>query len=319
MENNKIVRLLKIITLLDGSYKKWTAQDMAAHFGISERTFHRDRKILEDIGVPLYYDSDKKTYDICDTYTFSPPQFTRDEAIALSLAARYYQSENAPYKNHLDIAIAKILNALPQSISEVLQNIDARMLTLNDPIVDLSEYQDLIAQIEEAIEKQKRVKIAYNSLADDLVKCRNLDPYNLILKNGACFVVGYCHLRNAIRIFRVDRIKSFEALDERFEKDENYSPEKYFKYSWGIERGQEFKVELYFKGVAAQIVREYNWHPSQEIKELSDGIIFRVRTSSAIEMKKWILGFGSEVEVKEPEWLRQELIDEVEKIKEIYK
>ncbi|MEJ6949427.1 hypothetical protein [Natronospora cellulosivora (SeqCode)] len=34
-----------------------------------------------------------KTYDICDTYTFSPPQFTRDEAIALSLAARYYQSK----------------------------------------------------------------------------------------------------------------------------------------------------------------------------------------------------------------------------------
>jgi predicted DNA-binding transcriptional regulator YafY len=83
-----------MITLLEGSHKKWTAGDLAEYFGISERTFHHDRQTLENIGVPLYYDLGKRTYNIMDTYSFSPPEFTRDEAIALTLAARVVREYN---------------------------------------------------------------------------------------------------------------------------------------------------------------------------------------------------------------------------------
>ncbi|MEJ6949420.1 helix-turn-helix transcriptional regulator [Natronospora cellulosivora (SeqCode)] len=194
------------------------------------------------------------------------------------------------------------------------------MLTLNEPLVDLSKHQDLISQIEEAIEKKMSVKIAYNSLADDKIKERKLDPYSIILKNGACYIVGYCHLRQDVLTFRIDRINAFSLLKECFEIAENYSADKYFQYSWGIERGKEFSVELYFNGIAAQIVKEYNWHPTQQSKELSDGrMFFKVRTGSAMEIKRWILSFGSEVEVKSPAWLKEDIKDEVEKTKEIYK
>ncbi len=320
MDSQRIERLVHMITLLEGSHKKWTAGDLADYFSISERTFHRDRQTLEKIGVPLYYDPQKKTYNILDTYSFSPPEFTRDEAIALTLAARTYQSENSPYKKELDMALAKMLNALPESIRDVINNLEDRMVTLNNPSVDLTRYQELITELEKAIEAGKRLQIEYNSLADSETRERKLDPYNLILKNGACYLVGYCHLREDIRTFRIDRINDYMVLKETYERPENFSADKYFRYSWGIERGSDYKVELVFKGVAARVVREYNWHPSQELKELSDGkLLFKVRTGSTMEIKRWILSFGSEVEIKGPDWLFEEIKQDLEKTLDIYK
>ncbi len=310
MESRRIERLVHMITLLEGGHKKWTAGDLADYFAISERTFHRDRHILENIGVPLYYDPQKKTYNILNTYSFAPPEFTRDEAIALSLAARSYKSENLPYKKELDMALAKMLNSLPESIRDIINNLEDRLVTLNNPAVDLTEHQELIVDLEKAIEHDKRIMIEYNSLADNQKRKRKLDPYNLILKNGACYLVGFCYLRNAIRTFRIDRISHFKVFKETFVRPESYSANKYFRYSWGIERGRAFNVELVFKGVAARIVKEYEWHPSQSIKEIDDGkVFFRVKTGSLMEIKKWILSFGSEVKILSPEWL----VDDIKK------
>ncbi|MFW6035850.1 MAG: helix-turn-helix transcriptional regulator [Halothermotrichaceae bacterium] len=320
MKYSRVERLVNMITLLEGSHKKWTASKLAENFGISERTFHRDRIVLEKIGVPLYFDSEKETYDILDTYSFSPPEFTRDEAVALSLAASTYQSENSPYRGELDLALSKILNALPESICEVIENIDKRLITLSNPSVDLTEYQELITAIEKSIEQSSCIEIEYNSLADNKIREREIDPYNLILKDGACYLVGYCHLREDIRTFRIDRIYEYNILDIKYERPENFSADMYFRYSWGVERGSDFKVELVFKGTAARIVQEYDWHPSQQIEMLDDDkILFKVRTGSSMEIKRWILSFGSEVEVKKPDWLCLEIKQELEKMLKQYK
>ena len=68
MESRRLERLVHMITLLEGGYKKWPAGDLADYFAISERTLHRDRHIMENIDVTLYYDPQKKTYYILNTY-----------------------------------------------------------------------------------------------------------------------------------------------------------------------------------------------------------------------------------------------------------
>ncbi|MEJ6949381.1 helix-turn-helix transcriptional regulator [Natronospora cellulosivora (SeqCode)] len=147
MEENqrlsRLYRLIKMITLLESTHKKWTASDLADYFQVSERTFHRDREILERI-MPLYYDSSKKTYAVLDTFSFNPPSFTRDEAVALAMAARAFKVENFPYKNDLDMALAKMLNSLPESICEVLETLGDKMTALGNPLVDLASYRDEI-------------------------------------------------------------------------------------------------------------------------------------------------------------------------------
>ncbi|MFW6029265.1 MAG: hypothetical protein ACOCRO_03325 [Halanaerobiales bacterium] len=87
--------------------------------------------------MSLYYDSTKKSYAVHDTFSFNPPLFTRDEAVALALAARAFKVENFPYQNELDIALAKMLKSLPESIQDVLEGLGKKMVALDNPTVDL--------------------------------------------------------------------------------------------------------------------------------------------------------------------------------------
>ncbi len=319
MKNERIFRLLKMITLLSDKTRRWKAGDVAEFFGISERTFHRDRQILESLGVPLYYDKNKVTYEILDTFNFTPPEFTRDEALAMALAAQMAGGNNFPYPGDLKIALAKMLNSLPGSIQQVLENLDDKFISLHRAGVDLSYYQEEIRLIEKAINNKYTVTVDYHALGREDSVFRKIDPYSLVYENGAVYLVGYCHLRENIRIFRIDRMNTLEMSEEEFERPGNFSLDNYFKFTWGVEKGEMFTVELIFTGTAARLVQEFNWHPTQEIESLpGDKLLFRVKTCSMTEIKKWVLGFGSEVEVIKPEKLREDVVFEMKKMLENY-
>jgi len=90
--------------------------------------------------------------------------------------------------------------------------------------------------------------------------------------------------------------------------------------AWGVEQGKnEMEVEVRFSGRAARFVPEYHWSDQQEIEEIAENeIIFKVKTGSREEIKKWVLGYGSEAEVLRPAELRKEMQQEIEKMLENY-
>jgi len=85
---NRIFRILKMITLLSSNYKKWNTKDFTDYFNISESTFYRDKKYMENMGVPIYYDREKKSYVIMDNYYFKSPNINKEETLALAFAAK---------------------------------------------------------------------------------------------------------------------------------------------------------------------------------------------------------------------------------------
>jgi len=137
---------------------------------------------------------------------------------------------------------------------------------------------------------------------------RIVDPYAFKLSFGIWYLVGYCHLRKEIRTFRIDRIQYTEVLDESFTIPEDFNMDGFFAGSWGIVRGKKYRVKLRFAREIADFVAECSWHPSQKLNRNKDGTLsaeFEVRGLS--EIKIWILGFGQNVEVLEPEELRQDM------------
>ncbi len=319
-EKTRIFRILKLITLLEGRHKKWSASDLAKFFGISLRTFHRDRELMEELKIPIYFDKELDSYNIMDTFRFTPPELTKDEGLALLLVGRASQEDNFPYQQELETGLAKILNSLPDSIRQVLEGIEDKISFQRDQGVDLSGYQEQIKEIEKAINRCNTIKINYYSLSSNKSRERKVDPYSITFKKGAGYLVGYCYLHHEIRLFRIDRIDDFEVLKRTFNRPEDYSLMKYFNNVWGVERGKEVQIELLISGFAAKYIKEYNWHSSQEIEELDDErIIFKVETGSLEEIKKWILGFGKDILVLEPESLKEEIMKEIEEMQENYR
>ena len=101
-------------------------------------------------------------------------------------------------------------------------------------------------------------------------------------------------------------MEAVEALLTTFELPKNFSPDAFFAGSWLIEQGETVRVQLRFAPEAARWVRDEQFHESQQTEDLEDGsILYSVCVQGTREITRWILGYGGEVEVLEPESLRE--------------
>jgi len=319
-DNNRIFRIIKTIMLLNEPYKHWEAKDFAEYFEISERTFHRDKKIMEELGVPIYYDNHLKEYKILDNFRFKAPNLDHKETEAVLLAAKEYQNRSFPMKKELESGLAKVYNSLPEFLKNSMGSYIKNYEIISDPFVELEEHQQKFDKLKKAINEEKKIQVNYYSMSSDQTTERKLDPYNLFFNNGAPYLYAFCHLRDGKRIFRIDRIKELKITVENFKLPADFSLTEELDNAWGVEQGkEEMEVEVRFSGRAARFVPEYHWSDKQEIKELGENeIIFRVKTSSREEIKKWILGYSSEAEVLKPADLRKEMKEEIEEMLENY-
>ena len=164
------------------------------------------------------------------------------------------------------------------------------------------------AAIQDALMERRRLRLRYYSMSRDEVTDRRVDPYHLTLHVGGFYLVGYCHLRQAVRIFAVERIRECEVLAVRFEIPEKFDVEKYLEGAWGIIRGDIITVKVVFARSLARYIRDRLWHPTQKFRELEGGRLeTTLRVADTLEVRRWILGFGSEAEVLEPAALREAL------------
>jgi len=320
-DKNRIFRIIKTIMLLNEPYKHWEAKDFAKYFSISERTFHRDKKIMEELGVPIYYDKHLKEYKILDNFRFKAPNLDQKETEAVLLAAKEYQNRSFPMKKELESGLAKVYNSLPEFLKNSMGSYIKNYEIISDPFVDLEEHQQKFEQLKKAINNENRILVNYYSMSSDQTTERKLDPYNLFFNNGAPYLYAFCHLREETRIFRIDRIKNIKITAEDFVLPDDFSLAEELDNAWGVEQGkEEMEVEVKFSGRAARFVPEYHWSDKQEIEELKENkIIFKVKTGSREEIKKWILGYGAEAEVLKPIDLREEMRQELEKMIKTYK
>jgi predicted DNA-binding transcriptional regulator YafY len=154
-------------------------------------------------------------------------------------------------------------------------------------------------------------------LSRDAETDRRVDPYHLTFFNGGLYLVGYCHLRREVRIFAVERIRAATALRDAFTKPVDFDAEAYLRGAWGIVRGDLVAVRVVFSRRAAPHIRGRLWHASQELRELAEGRLeLRLLVADTLEVRRWLLGFGAEVEVLAPQALREAIRLEAERLVE---
>ncbi|ACL70275.1 helix-turn-helix transcriptional regulator [Halothermothrix orenii] len=321
VKRSKLYRILKMINLLSSGVKRWRARDLAELFGVSPRTIYRDIQYMEQMHIPVIKDEEKNTYAIMEDFYFKPPRMTREEAMALLLVAHAFEDEVYPYREELNNAVSKIINSLPSSVKKVLLDLEDRILFHQGAVVDMTKHRDTINIINDSIASNQSVIINYYSLSSDMLRERKVDPYKIFVQDGAYYLIAYCHLRCNVLLFRVDRIRNIKVTSDKYIIPDDFDVEKYMQNAWGVERGdKEERVVLLFKGTSAKLVKERKWQVKHQIVELGDDKIrFEVTTGSMQEIMGWILQHGSEVEVVRPESLKENVINEIKKMSNIYK
>jgi predicted DNA-binding transcriptional regulator YafY len=152
---------------------------------------------------------------------------------------------------------------------------------------------------------------------------RIIDPYFIepAAPGHASYVIGYCHLKKDIRVFKMERIVSADLTTEKYTIPLEFDANKYFASSWGIVVEDEIKtVKLRIEDPEiVRILSETVWHPSQDIKTQKDGsAIMTLLVNDTYEFFSWLMGWGEKIEVLEPAEIRNTIIAEVNGMKSLY-
>jgi proteasome accessory factor B len=114
-------------------------------------------------------------------------------------------------------------------------------------------------------------------------------------------------------VFAVERIRAVEILRRHFEIPAGFDAKEYLDKAWGILQGDLVTVRVVFSPRVARYIKERLWHPSQRVRDLPDGRLeMTLRVADTLEVRRWVLGYGVEAEVLEPEGLREAVRREAE-------
>lgn len=304
MGMSKYNRLLHILNLLR-SRRNLNAERLAQECGVTERTIYRDMIALSEANIPLYYD---RGYKLASDIFLPPLNLEFDEYTFLKLALESTPlTRTDKYSTVAKKIRAKIEAGLSKSVRSQKRFMPTTSIELPHSVKSSSSTR-FFGTIETAISEARCFDLSYDSIQSGETH-RVIEPYFLVFRRNAFYFVGYCRLRGEIRTFRIDRILSMELMSERFIRPSDITAATYFADSWGVFGGKSVEVTVRFTGTAAKVVTSTPHHPKERIssKRADGSVTYRVITTGLEEIGRWILGFGSEAEVLEPEELREQL------------
>jgi predicted DNA-binding transcriptional regulator YafY len=214
------------------------------------------------------------------------------------------QFRGTPFEADLRHAIAKLGDALPKGVSVRLDRIAdfLSVLPTTRCEYDLKSFNNLTS----AIVCRQRLDLRYGSASRNETTRRRFDPYGLSLVGNGWYAIGHCHLGVDIRMFAIQRVQSLHDTGATFDRPGDFRVEDYLRGSFRAFRGEgDHQVVLRFKPDVARRFAEKKWHASQVLEPQSDGsLIARMRLSSLVEVKRWVMWWGTDCEVVEPAELR---------------
>lgn len=160
-----------------------------------------------------------------------------------------------------------------------------------------------LAPLRRAVMSRSRCAIVYLSADRDVPTERMLDPYGIVVSSGTWYVIGYCSLREGIRVFRVDRIVDIRLTRDRFTPPEEFDVEAYLRDGRVFPADGTLVAEVRYTGRAAVRLADEEGAEAQP-----DGsIVIRHRVAESDWIVRHVLGFGGEAVLVSPEKLRERI------------
>jgi len=246
------------------------------------------------------------------------------EAMAVHLAIRMLASRSDRRNPHAASAVRKLGGALQPSTPAI-----SRFLKQTADGMDAPEqwtdpaFVPVLEALTEAWASGHKLRVTHHSEHGGESRSYIFSPYFIepYAIGQSTHVIGWREPPDELRTFKIERIERAELLPETYTIPEDFDPGVLLQDAWGIWFTNEPPVEvvLRFQPRAAGRVQESRWHRSQQIEPQEDGtLIWRARIAAPQEMLNWIQGWGAGVEVLEPAWLRERVVEDVRRMAEMY-
>ncbi|MEW6723614.1 MAG: YafY family protein [Bacillota bacterium] len=277
-----------------------SVEDLAERFGVTKRTIYRDLAELQELKIPLV--SNQGYWYLIKGYPVPAIEFSLDEVAVLAGALGWACRNPALGGAAAISAMEKLKDAVPdRSFRTLMDELEASVVVDPSPARPTAGELEVEEVVRRAVRESHKLEVVYGSFYSGEATRRVIRPYGLAYRGVGLYVIGWCELRQAQRTFRLSRIRSARWLKDRFQVPVDFDLNAHLMTVWGIEDGADMHVILRFSPKVAQLARETQWHPTQEVEEQPDGgVLLHMVTRGRGELARWIAQYGGEVTVLEP-------------------
>jgi proteasome accessory factor B len=326
--NVEITRQWNILTDLEASHYGMTRQDLAARYGVNDRTIRRDLEALTEIGFPIEEAQPSPEGRKRFRLNRRPLQYLSDTGITLREACALYFSqsavdhlENTTFARNARSAFTKLRKNLPEPIRRFLDQVPQaiQVKAASRPVTRSEKQRQFADDLLDAIVERRVAGMRYYSMSHRREKDYLVEPYQVVYGHGALYLCAFVPEYGEVRVFHLDRIRTLTITARKYTPQPGLISTSIFSNSLGAFLGDPSHVELEFVADIAPYVTEREWHPSQRLQTLDDG-----RVQMALEvcidaaLRTWILGWGGLVRVLAPDTLVEQIRNELSRARAMY-
>lgn len=314
---DKLIRLLNILFAIQAN-PGITAKELADKCETTERTIYRDLQALTVI-APITNEGYGKGYRFMGNFALYPLNFTKQEELVFSVLPSVVDTSRLPpgFESAYDKVMASHVKETKRRY-ETLENI-AGIIQMGTPAYREEAEVNFLLPIMEAIIEQRTIRTVYHTQMRDELTVREIDPYYLVPREQQFYLIGYCHVKEEVRTFRISRFREVEATDRSFDKD-GFSIEQYMKHTWSIRRGDKLiKFKIKFHPDVARYIKEEEMFVRPKLTDLPDGsLLFEVTVNHEQEFMEWVMKYGPMAEILEPSDVREKFKQRLEQWLGVY-
>ncbi len=297
-------------------------QEICEHLECSVSTAKRAiENYRNHLSAPLIFDKEQAGYRLeNDHQYFELPGlwFNESELFALLISQRLLtdiqpgllQEQITPIRNRIE----KLLNL--RKLGGELLNQKIRILQIARRPMNMHQFRTIAS----AVAQQQQLHINYHNRHNDQQSERTLSPQRIIYYRDNWYLDAWCHLREQLRTFSVDRIEPLKLIKKPAKILSDAQLDTLLTESYGIFAGRaEHTACLKFNPVAARWVADEDWHPAQSKQTLPDGSLeLTLPYNNPTELIRDILKYGANVEVISPTALRNAVIQTLHQTIRLY-
>lgn len=297
------------------------ATQVAECFGTAERTATADFSCLRrDFHAPLVYRARQRGY------TYDPPGYVLPRLILTERELAAVRRALLAAQEFGGIAgDTEALALLATRLTEIKTPDRARVSVEGGAQLapDSLTSSELFEACRVAINHRQRLELRYAGAHRGTDTERIVQPVHLHQHQGEWYLIAHCELRVGLRDFHLSRVREWRVYPEHaaFLTPPDFDAAAYVQQAFGMRHGEPLvRVRVRFTSYQSRWIRERIYHPSQTLEELPEngGLILSMQVTGTFEVRRWVMSYGAEAEVLEPEALRKEIQEELKKLEKIY-
>ena len=308
---SRVSDIIDLIIFMLSKLNGVSLNDIQERFNVSRRTAER----MRDSILAIFHQVDEiKTTDRCKRWGFT--NFSLNELV-------WFSNENIAYLENLknisdDLSKKELEDILTKikalryktphldenQIELILQSEGYAIRQTQNYKVDLNT----VSIIRQGIKENLKIKAEYNG------KEKILSPLGLIYGEKIHLIAREEDKGQGEYNYILHKLKKTELTGEKFDP-KGFNLKEFSKKSFGVYFGEIYDVKLKFKQEAAEDVLNYNFHPTQKIKQQADGsVVVRFKASGEKHIMWNLFKWGSSVEILAPADLKNKYKEYLEEV-----